>query len=507
MLKDFLLTTLQKVQLYGNVRIHFRGVKLPEENEKYHHDFLYILTPEQWEASGGKVNAIIPVRASVIPKTADNCLIIAQTEPGNMINLVHECFRMYIEWYKDLYETIAIGGSLESLLDKCTPILRNPFFIDDSSYRTLARLRNYPTGNFKDNEYIFMQQNGHHSSEYIFAMLNSNVSVKSSEISPRAIVHKLNFLAHRTLYSTIKVDGEIVAFFTCIELETPITPGMVDVCETLTILLGKVLSNREYLPALRQNGLDGDLVLGVMNGTIVDCELTEKIFKQIGGKKDDYFIVYIHTNVNTSVNSFLLPRTTELLMSNFPNTFAFADGSRIIFFVNEPSGRELHDKIASSISFYLGDFDILIGFSLTFTDPGLLSVCFKQALAATKYGLLANSKGKVFGYSDVAAYDILDKYGEPKVLLATCHPAAFILHKHDQNNRMTLLPVVKAFIEYAGNTAKISEKLYMHRNTVYYRMRQAESLTGIDFTDGTSHFHLLLSIYIVEFTGTENPDE
>jgi hypothetical protein len=282
---------------------------------------------------------------------------------------------------------------------------------------------------------------------------------------------------------------------------------MVDVCETLTILLGKVLANREYLPAFRQKGLDGDLVLGVMNGTIVDSELTEKIFKQIGGKNDDYFIVNIHTDVDTAANSFLLPRTTELLMSNFGKTFAIADGSGIIFFVNEPLSTELQEKITSCVSFYLGDFDILIGFSLTFSDPGLLSVCFKQALASTKYGQLANSKGRVFGYSDVAAYDILDKYGEPKVLLATCHPAAFVLYRHDQKNRMTLLPVVKAFIEYAGNTSKISEKLYMHRNTVYYRMRQAESLTGIDFADGASRFHLLLSIYIVEFICAETPDE
>jgi hypothetical protein len=501
MIKDFLRAELPQVQLYGNMRIHFEGVKLPAENEDYRADLLYILTPEQWDAVGGKVNAILSARAAPIQKTADNCLIIAPAEHGRLINLVHECFRKYIEWYKDLYETIAVGGSLEALLEKCTPILRNPFFIDDASYRTLARLRNYPTDNFQDKEYIFMQQNGHHSAEYIFAMLNSNVSVRSSEISPRAIVHKLNFLAHRTLYSTIKVGGEIVAFFTCIELETPITPGMVDVCETLTILLSKVLANREYLPASRQKGLDNDLLLSIMNGTIADHELTGKIFRQIGAKNEDYFMVDISTNVKPAVNSFLLPRTAELLMSNFENIFALADASHIILFANEPLDRELQTKITNSISFYLGEFDVLIGFSLGFTDPDLLSVCYKQALAATRYGRLADVNGKVFGYSDVAAYDILGKYGDRKVLLSTCHPAAFLLYKHDLNNRMSLLPVVKAFIEYSGNTARISERLYMHRNTVYYRMRQAEVLTGIDFTEATSQFHLLLSIYIVEFIG------
>ncbi|MDR0876354.1 MAG: hypothetical protein LBN12_09110, partial [Clostridiales Family XIII bacterium] len=117
MLNDFLRAELPRVQVYGNVKLHFQGVKLPDENEEYHSDFLYILTPEQWEKVSGTVNAILPSRVTPLQKTADNCLIVAQTESENLINLVHECFRMYIEWYKDLYETIAVGGSLEALLE------------------------------------------------------------------------------------------------------------------------------------------------------------------------------------------------------------------------------------------------------------------------------------------------------------------------------------------------------------------------------------------------------
>jgi sugar diacid utilization regulator len=265
------------------------------------------------------------------------------------------------------------------------------------------------------------------------------------------------------------------------------------------------LAKRDYLPASRQKGLDIDLILGVLHGTVTDPGLPQKIMKQIGFREETYFIVYTSTNVNTEGNAFLLPSTAELLMSDLENTFAVADGAEIILFVNEQPGPVIQDKIAGLISYYLGAYETKTGVSLGFTEPGLLSACYHQALAAAQYGKLADRNGRVFAYSDVAAYDVLGKYGDQEALLSACHPSALLLYRHDQNNRMDLLASVKAFIECAGNTEKISERLYVHRNTVYYRMRTAENLTGLNFTDGTSHFHVLLSIYILEFLGGLKP--
>lgn len=77
-------------------------------------------------------------------------------------------------------------------------------------------------------------------------------------------------------------------------------------------------------------------------------------------------------------------------------------------------------------------------------------------------------------------------------LLATSDPA---LLKHfyketlepiityDQANRSSYADTLKAYIISNGNTAKISESLYIHRNTVNYRLKKMEELFNIDLND------------------------
>ena len=501
MLKDYLHKDFPDVTVNGNTRLRFKDVRLPEATKKYDPDFIYLMTEDEWKRSDGRVNALVTSHITEPQPDSRFCLVTAQAEPNCLINKAHECFHMYSEWLEDLYKSIATGDSIETILEKCTPILKNPFFIDDSSYRTLARLRNYPTDNFRDNEYIYMQQSGHHSADYIFAMLNSNVSVESSAISPRPVIHRLEFLAHRTLYSTIKVEGEIVGFFSCIEIETSFTAGMMDVCESLTELMSIVLSRQANMPATRQKSLDNDLFLGIMNGSIVDYELTKTAFAQLGLTQGDYFVVYTVTNVDTAENAFLLPRIMELLMSNLESGFTVADGSNIILVINAKLNDELRERLVRLIGFYLGEFDVTIGFSLGFSDPQALSTYYYQAVAATRLGVLTDNTSKIFSYGEVVGYDVLEKYGNREQRLAICHPSIFILQEHDRDKKMNLLPTLKAFIECLGDTAMAADRLYLHRNSLYYRLKQISALSGIDITDERVRSHIALSIRILEING------
>jgi len=501
MLKDYLLNELPEVTLNGNTRLRFRDVRLPEAGKKFDPEYLYLMTEEQWKLSDGRVNALLAVDTADLPPDPRYCLVTVPSDREFLLNRTRECFQRYTEWFEDLYKSIVSGDSIETILEKCIPILKNPFFIDDSSYRTLARLRSYPTDNFRDTEYIFMQQSGHHSADYIFAMLNSNVSVESSSISPRPIIHRLEFLAHRTLYSTIKVEGEIVGFFSCIEIDTPFTPGMMDVCESLTELMTLVLSRQSNMPATRQKSLDNDLFLGIMNGNIVDPELTKTAFTQLGLAHGDYFVVYTVTNVDTSENAFLLPRIMELLMSNLESGFTVADGSNIILVINAKIDDDLSEKLVHLIGFYLGEFDVTIGFSLSFSDPLSLPTYYNQAVAATRLGKLTDKQAKVFGYGDVVGYDVLEKYGDRAQRLSICHPAIFTLLEHDQDKKMNLLPTLKVFVESLGDTAQAADRLFLHRNSLYYRLKQITALTGIDLSDERVRSHITLSIRILEING------
>ena len=505
-LKDYFAGRSVQLTILGNVRKKYRDVRFYRKGEAAHDDFLYIMTAEDLDLVPQRAaHALIPNGAGLQP-APEYSLLTAPADRDELFNLVRACFAEYTERFEALYRSIAIGESIEAVLEKAVPLVNNPIFIDDSSYRTLARLKDYPTEGFRDNEYIFMQQSGHHSADYIYAMLNGNVAVESSAISPRPIIHRFEFLAHRTLYSTIKVDGEIVGFFSCIEIATTFTPGMMDVVEALTELWSVALARQATLSESRQKSLDNDLFLGILNGSIVDAELTKTAFAQLGFQEGRYVVAYTVTDVDTKANPILLPRIMELIMTNIENSVAFADGSNIILILNRAYDEELREDLVRLIGFYLAEFHVTIGLSLEFTDPEKLPLFFQQAVASARLGPLAMSDSEAkepryFLYNEVVGYDVLERFGNREERMAICHPAVFILLQHDREKKMNLLTTLKVFTDCFGDTGLAAERLFLHRNSLYYRLKQIVALTGMDLSDEFTLSHIMLSMRILQING------
>jgi DNA-binding PucR family transcriptional regulator len=191
----------------------------------------------------------------------------------------------------------------------------------------------------------------------------------------------------------------------------------------------------------------------------------------------------------------------ELLMSNLEGGFTVADGSNIVLVINAKLDEELRDKLVHLISFYLGEFEVSIGFSLGFTDPKWLPTYYEQAVSATRLGALSGGERKVYGYGDVVSYDVLERYGDRAQRLSICHPAVFTLLEHDREKKMNLLPTLKVFVECLGDTAAAAERLFLHRNSLYYRLKQITALTGVDLTDERIRSHITVSIRILEING------
>ncbi|MCL2493769.1 MAG: helix-turn-helix domain-containing protein [Clostridiales bacterium] len=505
-LKDYFADMSIQLTILGNVRKKYRDVRFYREGEAADDDFLYIITKEEFELAPQYAAHVLVPHGEHLQAVGGYSLLTAPVGRDELFNLVRACFVQYTEQFESLYRLIALGASIETVLESAFPLVKNPIFIDDSSYRTLARLKDYPTEGFKDNEYIFMQQSGHHSADYIYAMLNGNVAVESSAISPRPIIHRFEFLAHRTLYSTIKVDGEIVGFFSCIEVATTFTPGMMDVVEALTELWSVALARQATQSKSRQKSLDNDLFLGILNGSIADAELTKTAFSQLGLQEGRYVVAYTVTDVNTKANPVLLPRIMELIMTNIENSFAFADGSNIVLILNRAYDEELREDLVRMIGFYLGEFHVTIGLSLEFSNPEKLPLFFQQAVASARLGPLAiadpeTQAPRYFLYNEVVGYDVLERFGDREARMAICHPAVFILLQHDREKKMNLLATLKVFTDCFGDTGLAAERLYLHRNSLYYRLKQIVALTGVDLADEFTLSHIMLSMRILQING------
>lgn len=112
---------------------------------------------------------------------------------------------------------------------------------------------------------------------------------------------------------------------------------------------------------------------------------------------------------------------------------------------------------------------------------------------------IANRLGQnefIHYYDDYQFFHILSTCSNEKLLRAYIHPSFDILHEYDLANDTTLLNTLQSYITNGLNAKETATALYLHRNTLTYRLNKIKALTDIDFEDLETIFRLSCSFRI-----------
>jgi hypothetical protein len=98
--------------------------------------------------------------------------------------------------------------------------------------------------------------------------------------------------------------------------------------------------------------------------------------------------------------------------------------------------------------------------------------------------LLAGIIGSLYGHDD---------------LMYLVHPAIVILTRYDRTKKSTLRDFLFVYIMSDCNIAATAKKLYLHRNTVIYRAKRIQELTGLSLDNGELRVSLALSCMMMRY--------
>lgn len=89
---------------------------------------------------------------------------------------------------------------------------------------------------------------------------------------------------------------------------------------------------------------------------------------------------------------------------------------------------------------------------------------------------------------------------EDKPLLEQCrHPVLASLETYDAGKNTELYETLKIYTKTGFSKNHTAELMFMHRNTVNYRIQQIENMFSVDFSDPSLLFKLQYSFYIDAF--------
>ncbi len=132
---------------------------------------------------------------------------------------------------------------------------------------------------------------------------------------------------------------------------------------------------------------------------------------------------------------------------------------------------------------------VSLGISEQVTGAGSLALAYAQASRALDLGRAVYGPGKAVSYTSLAPYLLLQKL-DAKALAAFAQSVLGELYSEDGVFTDTL----RAFLECGGELKPTAEKLFIHRNTLDYRLRRIEEILHCDVRDPETRFTLRLAM-------------
>jgi purine catabolism regulator len=121
---------------------------------------------------------------------------------------------------------------------------------------------------------------------------------------------------------------------------------------------------------------------------------------------------------------------------------------------------------------------------------------FQEAAIAMKIGRNKKGKGQRIPYEETKIDRILlnltDNKEMKKIMMSIIHP----LVQYDEERKMDLIGTFISYIRNHGNVSQTARELNLHRQSLLYRLRKIESLTGLSLIDPDDLFLLDLCIKI-----------
>ncbi|MGE5552308.1 MAG: PucR family transcriptional regulator [Betaproteobacteria bacterium] len=143
---------------------------------------------------------------------------------------------------------------------------------------------------------------------------------------------------------------------------------------------------------------------------------------------------------------------------------------------------------------------VSIGIGRPFDDILELRAGFEQANKALEVGRVVNGPGTVTDFDELGIYRILVECANPQELSRFAEDLLGRLIQSDRRGNGELLRTLEVVLQCNGNLRLAARELFVHYNTLRYRVARVAELTGVDLGSAEGRLSLQIALKILRIT-------
>lgn len=156
------------------------------------------------------------------------------------------------------------------------------------------------------------------------------------------------------------------------------------------------------------------------------------------------------------------------------------------------------EEIQTKLNFKLS-INFTVGISSVFYSYTSLIEANKESREAIKISRLTNGNSKPIFIENKRLEQALLQVANNEYIENYIHSTIAVLEKYDKENDSELLETLNQLILCMGVKTKAAEKLFLHRNTLMYRIKKIEYLTGYDLSNKDDLLSLAVAMKFYPF--------
>lgn len=417
-----------------------------------------------------------------------NWMVLRTNDAAEALGAILDIFEAFDKWEADLHDAVSRGCDMQHFIDISRYALPFPMFITDLFDNVIGYTKTYGIGDVDarwDGMVRHLMPVGH------------NV-MDSVDDAWAALLHKSE-APHRersTIELQLAQGSEYVGAVTVIEHDNPLTEGV----EQLADILRNAASE-----ALILRGTDAELRTMVsvardhFDGKLVDTDsLWERICEAAEWENSDMELILLQSLGRTD-NSFKNGLAQKLAASGIP-CFCLPYHEFVVAILRCNNETEFLSLVRGTLAGYL----YRCGVSLPFSRKDKLRNALTQArLALTSGNPDAGTVSKCVDHAYDYFLDLLSD--DHSAATGLIHPALELLQKYDRQHQTELYRTLYTYLRLERNVVATAKSLFIHRNSMLYRLQRIEQLLGLDFDDVNLRMYLMLS-YQIEATKDKRTD-
>ncbi|NTV89265.1 MAG: PucR family transcriptional regulator [Clostridiales bacterium] len=305
------------------------------------------------------------------------------------------------------------------------------------------------------------------------------------------------------LMSNIILEEKILGHMAVLEYERPFEESDIDLLKQLTeIVSSELLKNKVFR---NSKGLAFEnFITDLLYGKIKDPRFIEERIKSLGWELQDCQYLMLIKAEQENLENTPFPNFREMLESLVPYSKSVIYFDHLLLIVSRKKEKmPLTGDSLSELSVFLRNNQLKCGISRPFEHLEDIRKHYEQSLKSIDLGTNIKREDVIYIYDDYVVYHVLDACKEKLDLVDICCPVVMDLIEYDRKNKTHYTLTLYTYLTQALNLTVSAEMLFIHHNTMRFRIEKIQKILNLDLNNGNILFHLLLSFKALEFAGQE----